>query len=194
MTKDGDNLTEAILGLKSAIQLNQIYPSRAEVRRLAKIGHWVKLGEIYGFTPVFILIHGKPRGIDWNCLPEPLASALLPLPRFGRLAVRVIQRQVTASPKRHRVVLYIEQEKLCYYCQKPTDLEDWTIDHKIPLSRGGSNARHNKVGCCRPCNAEKGAMTADEYVPIRNDKPQLKAMARSIQDALREMPTSVQCG
>lgn len=39
-----------------------------------------------------------------------------------------------------------------------------SLDHKIPLSRGGSNTVKNLVVCCHRCNIAKGAMTADEFI------------------------------
>ena len=35
-------------------------------------------------------------------------------------------------------------------------LETATVDHVIPLARGGSNADDNLVLACDPCNKEKG--------------------------------------
>jgi len=44
----------------------------------------------------------------------------------------------------------------CTYCG--CDLNPWrnfTVDHVIPKSRGGTNALDNPIGCCRDCNAAK---------------------------------------
>lgn len=38
-----------------------------------------------------------------------------------------------------------------------------TIDHKVPLSRGGSWKRFNLTCACRRCNGEKADMTVEEY-------------------------------
>ena len=38
-----------------------------------------------------------------------------------------------------------------------------TVDHVIPLSRGGLNRKENKKLCCKRCNNEKGDMLPDEY-------------------------------
>lgn len=57
----------------------------------------------------------------------------------------------------------------CEYCEGPVFLiphnsEDLaTIDHKIPLSRGGGWKRYNLTCACRSCNEEKTNMTDDEY-------------------------------
>lgn len=49
----------------------------------------------------------------------------------------------------------------CVYCHKELPL---TPDHKVPLSRGGSNDIGNIVPACRSCNSRKFMMTYDEYV------------------------------
>lgn len=39
-----------------------------------------------------------------------------------------------------------------------------TIDHKIPISRGGKYLMNNQVWACRHCNEEKGSRTHKEYL------------------------------
>lgn len=41
-----------------------------------------------------------------------------------------------------------------------------TIDHKIPLSRGGTWKRYNLTCACRRCNAMKKNMTAEEFMAL----------------------------
>lgn len=55
--------------------------------------------------------------------------------------------------------LYIE----CYWCEKPMERDDRTIDHLIPLSRGGPHAALNLAPCCSACNKRKHNKTPDEY-------------------------------
>lgn len=40
-------------------------------------------------------------------------------------------------------------------------------DHRVPRSRGGSDAPENIIVCCRRCNEEKGSLTAEEYMAVR---------------------------
>lgn len=40
----------------------------------------------------------------------------------------------------------------CHYCRKKRKL---TIDHVIPLSKGGQHTRMNVVPACQPCNSQK---------------------------------------
>ena len=39
-----------------------------------------------------------------------------------------------------------------------------TLDHMMPLSRGGADRWDNVVACCNTCNGRKGDMTAVEYM------------------------------
>lgn len=44
----------------------------------------------------------------------------------------------------------------CKYCHTTENL---TLDHKLPLSRGGSNEKKNLQCLCFDCNSMKGNMT-----------------------------------
>lgn len=55
----------------------------------------------------------------------------------------------------------------CAYCGSTQLL---TIDHVIPLVRGGSNAIDNLVVACRSCNSRKGSLTAVEFAVRRRSK------------------------
>lgn len=41
------------------------------------------------------------------------------------------------------------------------------IDHKTPISRGGTNALENLTPSCRTCNISKGALTLEEFLAKR---------------------------
>lgn len=63
----------------------------------------------------------------------------------------------------------------CFYCKRTLNDRrtmrrndrnrglDFTIDHKIPLCRGGPDTANNKTFCCHRCNNLKDDMTADEF-------------------------------
>lgn len=52
----------------------------------------------------------------------------------------------------------------CYYCNTLLTSSNKTIDHKIPLVRGGSNTAENKVPCCKSCNKQKSDYTPEEFM------------------------------
>ncbi len=65
-------------------------------------------------------------------------------------------------------ILLARQDDCCHYCgvgitfyrKKPNSLE---IDHRVPISRGGSDDIANLVATCRPCNSLKANLTDDEF-------------------------------
>lgn len=52
---------------------------------------------------------------------------------------------------------------MCPYCLKEHPMSEATKDHKTPKNRSGKTEKGNIVLCCKKCNAEKGALTPEEY-------------------------------
>ncbi|WPD21206.1 MAG: HNH endonuclease [Candidatus Electrothrix scaldis] len=46
-------------------------------------------------------------------------------------------------------------EGICHYCQQKFPVNELTMDHVIPLSRGGRSTKGNLVPCCKKCNTAK---------------------------------------
>jgi len=44
---------------------------------------------------------------------------------------------------------------ICYYCKKKFPVQDLTMDHLIPLIRGGKSIKANLVPACKDCNSKK---------------------------------------
>ena len=51
----------------------------------------------------------------------------------------------------------------CYLCEKEVCFGEDSIDHKVPLSRGGTNAYSNLAIAHRSCNCKKNSKTKEEY-------------------------------
>lgn len=51
---------------------------------------------------------------------------------------------------------------VCYFCEKKFAREELTMDHVIPLSRGGRSTKKNIVVCCKQCNSLKKNRTVAE--------------------------------
>lgn len=57
-------------------------------------------------------------------------------------------------------------ETPCSYCGRPRSefsVENWTLDHVIPISKGGEHSQANVVPCCKPCNNSKRDRDLDEW-------------------------------
>ena len=56
---------------------------------------------------------------------------------------------------------------ICYYCKQQFHPCELTMDHIIPLSRGGKTEKYNIAACCKDCNTKKKqALPAewDQYI------------------------------
>jgi 5-methylcytosine-specific restriction endonuclease McrA len=53
--------------------------------------------------------------------------------------------------------------RCCAYCRRTIPRRERTIDHKVPLARGGRHTARNLVMACRACNSSKGDRTAAEF-------------------------------
>jgi 5-methylcytosine-specific restriction enzyme A len=53
-------------------------------------------------------------------------------------------------------------EGVCYYCGQKFVKDGLTMDHLIPLSRGGRTTKKNVVVACKGCNSHKKNLTVAE--------------------------------
>ena len=51
---------------------------------------------------------------------------------------------------------------VCYHCEQRFPREQLTMDHLIPLSRGGRSTKKNIVVSCKQCNSLKKNLTVAE--------------------------------
>jgi hypothetical protein len=52
---------------------------------------------------------------------------------------------------------------LCHYCRKSVAREEMTLDHIVPLVRGGQTTRSNVVLSCKTCNSRKKYLLPMEW-------------------------------
>ncbi len=53
---------------------------------------------------------------------------------------------------------------ICHYCGQTFPPEDLTMDHILPVVRGGKSTKSNCVPCCKQCNNDKKYLTPAELV------------------------------
>ena len=56
-----------------------------------------------------------------------------------------------------------KQNSRCMYCGGKVRRDLFDLDHKNPVSRGGTNRKSNFQLLCRTCNTRKGALTDKEF-------------------------------
>ncbi len=57
---------------------------------------------------------------------------------------------------------------ICYYCGKKVGAQNLTMDHVVPLIRGGKSVKSNLVPACKKCNQEKKYLLAMEWEKFIN--------------------------
>ena len=53
---------------------------------------------------------------------------------------------------------------ICHYCGKKFKPSELTMDHILPVARGGKSTRGNMVVCCCSCNQAKKYLTPAEMI------------------------------
>jgi hypothetical protein len=62
-----------------------------------------------------------------------------------------------------RIIVLARDDYTCVYCGSDADLH---VDHRIPVSRGGSNGLENLATACGPCNLAKGAKLLQTWIAL----------------------------
>ncbi len=55
---------------------------------------------------------------------------------------------------------------ICYYCNNRFPAKDLTMDHIVPIARGGKSTKNNVVPCCKTCNTGKKSNLLMDWKPV----------------------------
>ena len=120
--------------------------------------------------------------------------------RSGSSRRRSVSVSSTADDNRRRMftpqernLVYNRTEGHCGICGRFIPLEEYTIDHIIPLSKGGTNDLSNLQACCNFCNKAKDDSLGDDFfrriqriylyqAKLRFGKKQMKKLKKAIKD------------
>lgn len=61
----------------------------------------------------------------------------------------------------------------CHYCGDQFEPAELTMDHVLPVVRGGKSTKSNCVTCCKECNNDKKFLTPAELImrELENEEP-----------------------
>jgi 5-methylcytosine-specific restriction endonuclease McrA len=109
---------------------------------------------------ILLLLGGKAHPVELaeNWLRSP--SSTLQVPEVIRLHrfVRMPYRDVPFCRKN----IFLRDSYRCQYCGKTGSADQLTVDHVVPLSRGGRDRWTNVVTACRGCNNLKSNLLPSE--------------------------------
>jgi len=102
-------------------------------------------------------------GLSWYCKRcdhTESINALRGKPEYynrkGREAYRIRRAAPGCISEEEKQALFDKYGRKCLCCKRSEGAVELTIDHVIPLSRGGENTIENAQVLCRGCNAVKG--------------------------------------
>jgi len=75
----------------------------------------------------------------------------------GDITVELIQRVYEDNIKKYGTLT-------CHYCVEPISFGKDQLEHKTPISRGGTNHYNNLVIACKSCNCSKNTKTEAEFI------------------------------
>jgi 5-methylcytosine-specific restriction endonuclease McrA len=90
-----------------------------------------------------------------------LVDQTLAVPAVLRLKV-YINVPKRNTPRWTRRGVFVRDNDLCAYCGRHLKRGELTVDHIIPVSRGGGSTWGNTVTACAPCNHRKANRTPHE--------------------------------
>ena len=74
------------------------------------------------------------------------------------------EREEAKKLKKSRWWQEILQRGICNYCEKKYPVNELTMDHVVPLARGGRSNKGNIVPACRNCNQKKRLHTPVDLI------------------------------
>jgi len=140
-----------------------------------------------------LLVKGKATVVKYaDMIVKTAEDAIMKVPAVLKLIkiIRTIYRTRVPFSKKN---VMIRDGFKCVYCGKVTGL---TIDHVIPVSRGGKSSFENCVTACKECNGKKGNKLPSEARMFLKKKPvaptiseftRIKAVKAGIYDLLKEL-------
>ncbi len=99
------------------------------------------------------------EGTEYVKIPTVKGSIVIPLNLVIVIPKAVVLKNVDRVS---RYLLHKRDGGKCAYCGEVVSVKEGTIDHVIPVSKGGKTTWDNTVWCCRKCNCKKDNKSLEE--------------------------------
>ena len=90
-----------------------------------------------------------------------------------------------------RRALWEAQNRRCGYCGTKIGFFEVTVDHIIPLSRGGPDCMDNMICSCKPCNESQKSENISSVIPFlviaSNESPILPYSSETLSGIFAEL-------
>lgn len=85
-----------------------------------------------------------------------------------------------------RKFIYDRDGGRCVYCDVTLAINEMTLDHVVPISRGGGSSESNLVSACSACNQAKADGPVPKELAIHVNTVKGEPLKTSLGDKLRE--------
>jgi len=156
-------------------------------------GDYSYLNTISWEKAIKLIVKNKVTVIKYTKMVVRTAgNAIVKIPAVMKLIkiIRTIYRTKVPFSKKH---VMVRDEFICQYCGTPKAL---TIDHVVPVSRGGKSTFENCVTACRSCNNKKSNKLPSEVHMYLKKQPvsptiaeftRIKAVKAGVYDLLKDL-------
>lgn len=131
-------------------------------------GDYTYLNSVSWKRAIRLVIKGKTEVLKYSDrVLKCVDGSIMKIPAVMKLmkVIRLIYKHKVPYSKKN---IHIRDNHTCVYCGTNAEL---TIDHVIPISRGGKTSFENCVAACRTCNHKKGSRTPREANMFLKSKP-----------------------
>jgi len=139
---------------------------------------------------ITLLVKGKTEVLRYTekTVSNFEKTVIFKIPAVMRLMkiIRVIYRNRVPFNKRNVIV---RDEFECAYCGIKS--KSLTVDHVIPLSKGGKSNFENCVAACKNCNAKKGNKLPSEIHMYIQKRPYQPTIAEFLRLKLKKLGLDV---
>ena len=118
------------------------------------------LGVVNWEKAITLLISGKVKTLSEYDQEVRSPSVSFKIPSV--IVFNHNKRNRIKSVRFSRKNVWVRDEGKCQYCCKPVNSQDFTLDHVLPRTNGGTTVWNNVVTCCYACNQKKGDKTPQQ--------------------------------
>lgn len=104
----------------------------------------------------------KTDALEFYEVPIRSITQSFRLPAVIRMKGYVRPKRPFGYVRFSRQHVFMRDDFSCQYCRGIFGGKELTLDHVVPVTRGGNTSWSNIVACCVPCNQRKGAKTPQE--------------------------------
>jgi 5-methylcytosine-specific restriction endonuclease McrA len=119
---------------------------------------------------IILWLQGKVEVLEFHTQTVSSPSRTFNLPSVIRLK-SYIRPYFSMTVRLSRQNIFIRDQLTCQYCLKQISEKRLTIDHVLPLSKGGRHEWTNVVAACSACNNRKGSRTPEQASMALNRTP-----------------------